>query len=84
MVTSPIYRTRSIISLALLNISQVLHVTHVQLEGNYSAACRICGKTIKICILQNVFPYKLKFRVCRSALLGFSLGLRLDGRGLTY
>jgi hypothetical protein len=29
-----------------------------QLEGDYSATCRIYGKTIKICRMQNVFPYK--------------------------
>ena len=28
-----------------------------QLEGNYFVACRIRGKTIKICKMQNVLPY---------------------------
>ena len=28
------------------------------LKGNYSAACRIQGKTIKFCKMQNVLPYQ--------------------------
>ena len=28
------------------------------MKGNYSAACRIHGKTIKFCKMQNVLPYK--------------------------
>ena len=40
---------------------------HTQLEGNYSAACRIRGKTIKICKMQNVLPYKeIHFAFCRK------------------